>query len=67
MQSKKQTLEKVLHVFYGNYAGDNMNVKMAMRKAKKLGIEVKTVVANDDCASAPKTELKKDVGLPVKF
>ena len=42
---------------YGNYAGDNMNVKMAMRKAKKLGIEVKTVVANDDCASAPKDEL----------
>src|SRR5699024_11999454 len=37
---------------YGNYAGDNMNVKMAVRKAKKLGIEVKTVVANDDCASA---------------
>jgi len=33
---------------YGNYAGDNMNVKMAMRKAKDLGIEVKTVVANDD-------------------
>lgn len=35
-----------------------MNVKMAVRKAKKLGIEVKTVVANDDCASAPKDELK---------
>lgn len=47
---------------YGNYAGDNMNVKMAMRKAKKLGIEVKTVVANDDCASAPKTELEKRRG-----
>jgi hypothetical protein len=25
-----------------NYAGDNMNVKMAMRKAKAMGIEVKT-------------------------
>ena len=48
---------------YGNYAGDNMNVKMAMRKAKKLGIEVKTVVANDDCASAPKTELEKRRGV----
>ena len=36
-----------------------MNVKMAMRKAKKLGIEVKTVVANDDCASAPKTRIRK--------
>ena len=48
---------------YGNYAGDNMNVKMAMRKAKKLGIEVKTVVANDDCASAPKGELDKRRGV----
>ena len=48
---------------YGNYSGDNMNVKMAMRKAKKLGIEVKTVVANDDCASAPKTELEKRRGV----
>ena len=48
---------------YGNYAGDNMNVKMAMRKAKNLGIEVKTVVANDDCASAPKTELEKRRGV----
>ena len=37
MRSKKQTLEKVLACLYGNYAGDNMNVKMAMRKAKKLG------------------------------
>ena len=27
-------------------------------------MKVKTVVANDDCASAPKTELEKDVGLP---
>lgn len=48
---------------YGNYAGDNMNVKMAVRKAKKLGIEVKTVVANDDCASAPKNELEKRRGV----
>ena len=48
---------------YGNYAGDNMNVKMAMRKAKALGIEVKTVVANDDCASAPKSESEKRRGV----
>ena len=48
---------------YGNYAGDNMNVKMAVKKAKKAGIEVKTVVANDDCASAPKTELEKRRGV----
>ncbi len=48
---------------YGNYAGDNMNVKMAIRNAKKLGITVKTVVANDDCASAPKTEAEKRRGV----
>lgn len=39
---------------YGNYSGDNMNVKMAVKMAKKQGITVKTVVANDDVASAPK-------------
>ena len=38
---------------YGNYAGDNMNVKMAVKLAAKDGIRVATVVANDDCASAP--------------
>lgn len=38
---------------YGNYAGDNMNVKMAMKLADRAGIRVKTVVANDDVASAP--------------
>lgn len=48
---------------YGNYAGDNMNVKMAVRKAKSLGITVKTVVANDDCASAPKNESEKRRGV----
>lgn len=48
---------------YGNYAGDNMNVKLAIRKAKELGIIVKTVVANDDCASAPKEEKEKRRGV----
>ena len=48
---------------YGNYAGDNMNVKMAVRKLKSEGIAVKTVVANDDCASAPKDELEKRRGV----
>ena len=50
-------------VLYGNYAGDNMNVKMAMRMAEKAGIKVRTVVANDDAASAPKTELEKRRGV----
>lgn len=48
---------------YGNYAGDNMNVKMAIELAKEDGIEVKTVVANDDVASAPKTEREKRRGV----
>lgn len=48
---------------YGNYSGDNMNVKMAVRMAKKEGIEVKTVVANDDAASAPKDQLEKRRGV----
>lgn len=48
---------------YGNYAGDNMNVKMAIELAKEDGIEVKTVVANDDVPSAPKTEREKRRGV----
>jgi phosphoenolpyruvate---glycerone phosphotransferase subunit DhaK len=38
---------------YGNYAGDNMNVKMARMMAEAAGIEVQTVIANDDVPSAP--------------
>lgn len=48
---------------YGNYAGDNMNVKMAVKMAKKDGITVKTVVANDDVASAPKDEMDRRRGV----
>ncbi len=48
---------------YGNYAGDNMNVKMAKQMAEMEGIEVKTVVANDDVASAPKDESQKRRGV----
>lgn len=48
---------------YGNYAGDNMNVKMAMDMAEMNGITVKTVVANDDVASAPITETEKRRGV----
>ena len=48
---------------YGNYSGDNMNVKMAVKMAKKAGIEVKTVVANDDVASAPKDQREKRRGV----
>ncbi len=48
---------------YGNYAGDNMNVKMAIEMAEDDGIRVKTVVANDDVPSAPKTEREKRRGV----
>lgn len=48
---------------YGNYAGDNMNVKMAIKKAKAAGVTVKTVVANDDVASAPINEREKRRGV----
>ncbi len=48
---------------YGNYSGDNMNVKMAVKMAKKQGLEVKTVVANDDAASAPKDQREKRRGV----
>jgi dihydroxyacetone kinase-like protein len=48
---------------YGNYAGDNMNVKLARRKAEKEGIRVETVIANDDVPSAPKDERDKRRGV----
>ena len=48
---------------YGNYAGDNMNVKIAQRLAEDDGIEVKTVVANDDVPSAPRGEESKRRGV----
>jgi len=48
---------------YGNYAGDNMNVKMARQLADLEGITVKTVVANDDVASAPKDQPTKRRGV----
>lgn len=48
---------------YGNYAGDNMNVKMAIDLAEDDDIVVKTVIANDDVASAPKNEKEKRRGV----
>ena len=48
---------------YGNYAGDNMNVKMAAKLAAKDGVRVETVIANDDVASAPPEEAGKRRGV----
>ncbi|MCX5514734.1 dihydroxyacetone kinase subunit L [Kaistia algarum] len=50
-------------VLYGNYAGDNMNVKMAAEMVVADGIEVATVVANDDVCSAPPAERAKRRGV----
>ncbi|MFS8121188.1 dihydroxyacetone kinase subunit DhaK [Rhizobium sp. BR 250] len=50
-------------VLYGNYAGDNMNVKMATKLAAKDGIEIATVVANDDVCSAAPGEREKRRGV----
>ena len=48
---------------YGNYSGDNMNVKMAIKSANKENIIVRTVVANDDVPSAPKENREKRRGV----
>lgn len=50
-------------VLYGNYAGDNMNVKMARKMAAKAGITVETVVATDDVCSAPADQREKRRGV----
>jgi dihydroxyacetone kinase-like protein len=50
-------------VLYGNYAGDNMNVAMAMEESEDEGIVVKKVVANDDVPSAPKGSEAKRRGV----
>lgn len=50
-------------VLYGNYAGDNMNVKMAMEEAEDDDIEVQRVIANDDVPSAPREEIAKRRGV----
>lgn len=54
---------KGVAILYGNYAGDNMNVAMAMEEADDDGIEVKKVVANDDVPSAPHAEREKRRGV----
>jgi len=54
---------KGVAILYGNYAGDNMNVAMAMEEAADEGIEVKKVVANDDVPSAPASETENRRGV----
>jgi dihydroxyacetone kinase-like protein len=54
---------KGVAILYGNYAGDNMNVQMAMELAEEEGIRVQKVIANDDVPSAPKREREKRRGV----
>ncbi|TDW16196.1 dihydroxyacetone kinase DhaK subunit [Breznakia blatticola] len=48
---------------FGNYAGDNMNVKMAVDMCLDEGVEVKYVVATDDVSSSPKETKEKRHGI----
>ena len=54
---------KGVAILYGNYAGDNMNVAMAMELAEDDGIKVGKVVANDDVPSSPKETREKRRGV----
>ncbi|MCG8481687.1 MAG: dihydroxyacetone kinase subunit DhaK [Clostridia bacterium] len=48
---------------FGNYSGDNMNVKMAVQMAEEEGIKVKYVTATDDVASSTKETKEKRHGI----
>ncbi len=50
-------------ILYGNYAGDNMNVAMAIEQAEDDGIVVGKVVANDDVPSAPSSDISRRRGV----
>lgn len=50
-------------ILYGNYAGDNMNVAMAIEQAEDDGILVDKVVANDDVPSAPSSDRSRRRGV----
>lgn len=50
-------------LLYGNYGGDVMNFGLAAELAEDDGIEVATVLATDDIASAPKGEEARRRGI----
>lgn len=50
-------------ILYGNYAGDNMNVAMAIEQAEDDGTLVGKVVANDDVPSAPSSDRSRRRGV----
>jgi dihydroxyacetone kinase-like protein len=48
---------------YGNYQGDCINFDKAQDHCRELGIQVQTVVLNDDVLSAPKDQAHKRRGI----
>jgi dihydroxyacetone kinase-like protein len=50
-------------LLYGNYGGDRMNFDMAAEMLETEGIETRTVLGNDDIASAPPAEIQKRRGV----
>ena len=58
---------KGVAILFGNYAGDNMNVKMAVQMADEDDISVKYIVSNDDIASSPKETKEKRHGIAGGF
>lgn len=50
-------------LIYGNYSGDVMNCRLAVRKAAAAGIDVRQLFVTDDLASAPADELQRRRGI----
>jgi dihydroxyacetone kinase len=50
-------------LIYGNYSGDVMNCRLAVRKAATAGIEVRQLFVTDDLASAPLDQTEQRRGI----
>jgi dihydroxyacetone kinase len=50
-------------LIYGNYSGDVMNCRLAVRKAAAAGIDVRQLFVTDDLASAPVDESDRRRGI----
>ena len=50
-------------LIYGNYSGDVMNCRLAVRKAAAAGIDVRQLFVTDDLASAPADERSRRRGI----
>jgi len=56
----------VLHLF-GNYSGDVLNFELAADLAEAEGVEIRTVITNDDVTSAPAEERDERRGVAGMF